>query len=219
MKNASFSGDSDPRQRLLALAEARGVSLAALSELLGRNPSYLQQFIRKGSPRKLDEQDRATLARFLGVAQSELGGSAPAPSPPSRRGEWADIPRLPLEASAGPGATGALEQAFDAYRFSARWLREQGLQADMLVALSVSGDSMEPLLRDGDEILVDRTPRPMHEGVHVVRMGDVRLVKRIQQGQPGRITLISENPHYPPLDVSLDEVDVIGRVVWKGGRL
>ncbi len=219
MKNASFSGDSDPRQRLLALAEARGVSLAALSELLGRNPSYLQQFIRKGSPRKLDEQDRATLARFLGVAQSELGGSAPAPSPSSRRGEWADIPRLPLEASAGPGATGALEQAFDAYRFSARWLREQGLQADMLAALSVSGDSMEPLLRDGDEILVDRTPRPMREGVHVVRMGDVRLVKRIQQGQPGRITLISENPHYPPLDVSLDEVDVIGRVVWKGGRL
>ena len=36
-----------PRARLLALSQERGVSLAALSELLGRNPSYLQQFIRK----------------------------------------------------------------------------------------------------------------------------------------------------------------------------
>ena len=52
-----------PRARLLELSQARGVSLAALSELLGRNPSYLQQFIRKGSPRKLEENDRRTLAR------------------------------------------------------------------------------------------------------------------------------------------------------------
>ncbi len=61
-----------PRARLLELSQARGVSLAALSELLGRNPSYLQQFIRKGSPRKLEEQDRATLARFLGIEEVEL---------------------------------------------------------------------------------------------------------------------------------------------------
>lgn len=61
-----------PRARLLELSQARGVSLAALSDLLGKNPSYLQQFIRKGSPRKLEEQDRATLARFLGVSEAEL---------------------------------------------------------------------------------------------------------------------------------------------------
>ena len=41
--SASLTG---PRARLLELAQARGVSLAALSELLGRNPSYLQQFIK-----------------------------------------------------------------------------------------------------------------------------------------------------------------------------
>ena len=44
----------DPaRQRLIDLAERRGTSLSALSKLIGRNASYLQQFIRKGSPRKL----------------------------------------------------------------------------------------------------------------------------------------------------------------------
>lgn len=211
---------SDPRRRLLDLADSKGFSLASLSELIGRNPSYLQQFIRKGSPRKLDEDDRRTLARFLGVAEAELSGAEEKSiAAPVRRGDWVDVPRLALEASAGPGALAAVEQPFDAFRFSARWLREQGLQPDMLSTIVVAGDSMEPLLRDGDEILVDRSPRPLREGVHVLRMGDAMLVKRVQLGKPGQVTLISENRQYPPFEVPVDEVDVVGRVVWKGGRL
>lgn len=211
----------DPRARLLELVEASGASLAGLSELLGRNPSYLQQFIRKGSPRKLDEADRAVLARFFGIAQSELGaaGEGATGPPQAVKGQWAEIARLPLEASAGGGALGDGERPFDALRFSIRWLRQQGLQPEMLSAISVAGDSMEPLLRDGDEILVDRSPQPLREGVHVVRLGESRLVKRLQRGEPGRLILISENPHYAPMDVALADVEVIGRVVWKGGRL
>ena len=64
---------SDVRNRLGELSKERGASLASLSELLGRNPSYLQQFIKKGSPRKLEEGDRRTLAEFFGVAESQLG--------------------------------------------------------------------------------------------------------------------------------------------------
>ena len=61
------------RANLLNLSQKRGVSLSSLSEMLGRNPSYLQQFIRKGSPRKLEEGDRRTLASFFGVSETELG--------------------------------------------------------------------------------------------------------------------------------------------------
>ena len=57
----------DPaRTRLVALSAERGVSLSALSGLLGRNAAYIQQYIRRGSPRQLDEQDRSVLARFFG---------------------------------------------------------------------------------------------------------------------------------------------------------
>ena len=65
----------DPRARLLELTSERGVSLSGLSELIGRNSTYLQQFIRKGSPRKLEENDRRILAEFFAVQESELGGS------------------------------------------------------------------------------------------------------------------------------------------------
>lgn len=213
---------ADARMRLLELSERQGVSLAALSQMIGRNPSYLQQYIRKGSPRKLDEADRAQLAGFFGVAEWELGGveeiSHALPANRHRR-DWVAVPRLALGASAGPGALAGEELPFDSFGFSDRWLREHGLGQAKLSLISVVGDSMEPLLRDGDEILVDHGWRPLRDGVHVVRLGDALHVKRVQQGQAGEIRLISVNEAYPPIDVALADIEVIGRVVWKGGRL
>jgi phage repressor protein C with HTH and peptisase S24 domain len=207
----------DTRERLADLARAQGSSLAALSRMIGRNSTYLQQYISKGSPRKLEEDDRRKLAQFFGVSESDLGGREEVSY--AARGDWVEVPRLPLEASAGPGALGAEEIPFDAFQFSRRWLREQGLEPAQLSSIRVMGDSMDPLLRDGDEILVDRTPRPFREGVHVVRLGEALHVKLLQAVPPGGLRLISQNAAYAPVDVAMEDVDVVGRVVWKGGRL
>lgn len=224
--------NADPRARLLALAEERKVSLSALSILIGKNVTYLQQFIRKGSPRKLEEGDRRRLAEFFGVAEVELGGAEYYSYDPPRQlvgkaagnrqaipAGWLDIPRIAVAASAGPGAVPGGDEAVGAFRFSERWLRAQGLSPGQLSAIAVTGDSMEPLLRDGDEILVDRTPRSLRDGIHVVRVGDALLVKRVQTGLPGRVILESENPAYRPIELDASEVEVVGRVVWKSGRL
>lgn len=235
--------DAGARDRLVSLANARNVSLASLSALIGRNTTYLQQFVRKGSPRKLEENDRRTLAEFFGVAESELGaplrggviaagpasggpmtarqGSGASSSPAARAhiADWADIPRLPLGASAGPGTLPAEEIPSGRLRFSNRWLKAQGLEPAMLSVIEVEGDSMEPTLRDGDEILVDRTPRPLRAGIHVIRLDDVLLVKRLESGPGGMVRIISDNAAYPRLERSVEEVELVGRVVWKGGRL
>lgn len=214
---------ADPRLRLLDLAGARGVSLSQLSAMLGRNVSYLQQFVRKGSPRRLEERDRRRLADFLGVDEAELAevediSSAPAGKSP--RSGWIAVPRLALDASAGPGRlAGDGEEPIGAFGFSADWLRARGLDPAMLSAIAVAGDSMEPTLRDGDEILVDRTPRPARDGIHVVMVEGALLVKRLDTGRPGTIGLISDNDAYSRVDLPATEVRVIGRVIWKGGRL
>ena len=105
----------DPREKLAELAKARGTSLASLSRMLSRNPTYLQQYITKGSPKKLEEEDRRVLAQFLGVDEEYLGG----PKDNSFRGRddagWVEVPRLDVDASAGPGAAGAQEKVFDAF--------------------------------------------------------------------------------------------------------
>ena len=222
------SGDSlmDPtRTRLVALAAERGVSLSALSGLLGRNAAYLQQFVRKGSPRKLEENDRRTLAEFFGVDEAELGAPpretvlTVGVAAPARTADWADIPRLPLGASAGPGTLAQDAAPTDRLRFSGRWLRQQGLDPAMLSVIEVEGDSMDPTLRDGDEILVDRSPRALRSGLHVIRLDDVLLVKRLEPGSAGTLHIISDNPAYPRLERARAEVAIIGRVVWKGGRV
>jgi hypothetical protein len=214
------------RARLLALTAERGVSLSSLSALIGRNGTYLQQFVRKGSPRKLEETDRRMLAEFLGVDEAELG--APARETVLRVGEgttargpldWADIPRLPLGASAGPGTLAADAAPINRLRFSTRWLRQQGLEPAMLSVIEVEGDSMEPTLRDGDEILVDRSPRPLRSGLHVIRLDEVLLVKRLEPGPSGTLRVISDNPAYARMERPLGDVSVLGRVVWKGGRI
>ena len=214
---------TDPRLRLLQLAGEQNASLAGLSELIGRNSTYLQQFIRKGSQRKLEETDRRTLARFLGVNESELGApedfSSALPAAKVPRGDWVDIPRLALGASAGPGLLPGEELPIGAFGFSSRWLRDQGLDPAQLSAIRVEGDSMESTLRDGDEILVDRTPRQLRDGIHVVRAGDALMVKRLDLARPGVIALVSDNPAYRTIELEPGEVEVIGRVVWKSGRL
>ena len=212
----------DPRARLIQLASAQGASLSGLSGLIGRNATYLQQFVRKGSPRRLEETDRRTLARFFGVDESELGAPEDFSLDTARtqpRREWIDVPRLALGASAGPGMLAGEELPIGAFRFGARWLREQGLDPGQLSAIRVEGDSMEVTLRDGDEILVDRTPRPWRDGIHVVRTGDALLVKRLDTGRPGVIALVSDNPAYRTLELAPQDLQVIGRVVWKSGRL
>ena len=100
------------------MARERGVGYAALSRLLGRNPAYVQQFIKRGSPRKLEEADRGTLARFFGVAESALGGPAGiqvlATGRDGERGRpttLIPIPRLNIDASAGSGAFNEHESA------------------------------------------------------------------------------------------------------------
>ena len=207
-------------RRLLDLARGRGVSLSELSRLIDRNSSYLQQFVRKGSPRKLEETDRRKLARFFGVDESELGASEEIYSKAGRSAQdWIDLPRHALGASAGAGAFAGEEGAIGSLRFSMRWLREQGLDPAMLSAIAVTGDSMAPTLQDGDEILVDASPRGLRDGVHVVRLHDTLLVKRLDTSRSDRITLLSDNRSYAPIEVDPAELKVVGRVVWKGGRL
>lgn len=209
----------DPREKLAELVREQGASLASLSRMLSRNPTYLQQYITKGSPKKLEEDDRRVLAQFLGVSESELGGPKEKSYDLHEHGDWVEVPRLEVDASAGPGAAGAQEKVFDAFRFSKRWLTEQGLEGARLSAIRVVGDSMEPLLREGDEVLVDCREQPFRDGVYVVRLDELLLVKRVTSKGGGRFSLLSQNLAYPPIDVSADEFAIIGRVVWKSGRV
>ncbi|MEH6789998.1 S24 family peptidase [Parasphingorhabdus sp.] len=214
----------DPRANLERLIRENGHDFAALSKMLGKNPAYIQQYIRRGSPRKLDEHDRRRLAEFYGVDEALLGTPA-ARSRSVPRPEPSDgllrIRQLQVGASAGPGSLADDEYA-ESMGFAPKWLRRLGADPANLSLIVVDGDSMAPTLGDGDDIMVDHgaATRALRDGIYVLRMDDVLLVKRVAMGPSGKLTIRSDNPQYPDWeDVSAESVNIIGRVVWTGRRL
>lgn len=204
------------REELERLITQGGYGYAEISRLLGRNPSYIQQFIKRGSPRKLDEEDRKTLACFFGVDEQRLGG----PAEVSMEG-MIEVPILDVDASAGFGATASDEAQYTRFGFDEKWLRRlTGASSASLSIVSIMGDSMEPTLSHGDEVLVDASKEGsrLRDGIYVFRSDDALAVKRIAL-KPGarQITISSDNPAYPTWsDVDREEVQVIGRVIWFG---
>jgi hypothetical protein len=217
----------DVRATLDQLIRDHGDDYASLSRLLGRNAAYVQQFIHRGVPRKLDEDDRRTLAEYFGVAETLLGGPAAAhirgASPAKSRNDVIMVPRLAVGASAGPGALGADDAPLGQIGFEARWLRQLSANPKALSVIQVSGDSMSPTLVDGDDILVDRadSAERIRDGIYVLRVDDTLIVKRLAISPAQRsFTVRSDNPAYPAWnDVNPDGIDIVGRVIWTGRRI
>ena len=214
---------ADARAALDALIRDRGEDYASLSRLIGRNAAYIQQFIKRGVPRKLDEEDRRTLARYFGVAESLLGAPEEADREKTRTPELVMIDRLEVGASAGPGALAAGERRLGRIGLPPDWLRRLGVSRKSLSFIQVDGDSMAPTLGDGDDILVDRSDAAerLRDGIYVLRIEDALIVKRVAVNPATRrFTIQSDNPAYPAWpDCDPGAVNVIGRVVWAGKRL
>jgi phage repressor protein C with HTH and peptisase S24 domain len=208
---------SDPRAALDALIRERGSDYTSLSRLLGRNAAYIQQYVKRGVPRKLDADDRRVLARYFDVDEMLLGAT-----PPPRSSAIVMVPRLALGASAGPGALADGERVRDQLGFAADWLRSRGARRlEMLSVLQVSGESMIPTLADGDEILVDRGDAGdrLRDGIYVLRVDDTLVVKRVLVDPAGGFEIRSDNPAAAGGPIDPAGAQIIGRVIWFGRSL
>lgn len=214
--------EQDPRSFLAKLIEDRREDYAGLSRLIGRNAAYIQQFIKRGVPKKLAEEDRRTLARYFNVDEYLLGGNM---SPTSFLPEaLIPIPRYAVSASAGPGALTDLEIPVAELGFGKRWLEQLShSKPEDLSIIRVEGDSMFPTLNDGDDIMVDRSAaeRKVSDGIYVLRRDDTLMVKRITVNPSRRsYNVSSDNPAYAAWpDCAPQDIDVLGRVVWAGRKI
>ena len=212
--------EQNPREALDAIIQERGVDYVALSKMLGRNAAYIQQYIKRGSPRKLDEDDRAKLAAFLNVPESLLGGPG---SDASANDNIAYVRRRDVRASAGAGALAELEYDRESLTFNRQWLRKLGADPNRLSIITVMGESMAPTLADGDVILVNEADHfeARREGIYVLRQGSELIVKRVRKGGgDAHILVTSDNLEFAsPGELGLADVVIIGRVIWAGRQI
>ena len=212
---------NDPRLVLQRLCAERGEDFAGLSRMLGRNAAYIQQYVRRGVPRRLREEERGKLARYFGIPETLLGG--PVGETPSADG-LVSVKRHPVMVSAGPGAIVTEELGKPCFAFDERWLKALTPSSPSnLSIVRVEGDSMSPTLNAGDDILVDLgdSMERLRDGIYVLRIDDALVVKRLALNPIGRrVTVQSDNPAYPDWpDCTLAEINCIGRVIWSGRKI
>lgn len=106
--------------------------------------------------------------------------------------------------------------------FSRSWLRNFTRAApEQLFWTLGDGDSMEPTIRSGEVILIDRSQTSLRsaDAIWAVTIGDIAQVKRLRPRASGAVEILSDNPAVPP-DLAVDgELHIIGRVVAVVRRL
>ena len=125
-----------------------------------------------------------------------------------------------MAAAAGGGAV-VEEERIKAYMaFRKDWIHGRlGMKPADLFAVHVTGDSMEPTLKAGDVILINRARSlPVDGCLYLIRIDDSLVVKRIQLQPGGQIQALSDNPAYAPfrLDPADKSTAILGQVIWYG---
>ena len=227
----------DPvRLRLKDLLRRNDLTLKAASLAIGRNKTYLQQYVDRGIPAVIGYRDSETLGEMLGCDPSELRHEAapkrrpvkrkPRPKPAALPGApVAVIPEVTVEVSAGAGA---LAQEFVSETALWHWpenmiRHEAGAEPENLRILRVRGNSMEPELRDGDRIVVDVSRRLPATGETFVLWDGIGLVVKhvevvrgdaVDDDEPPTLRLISANPDYAPYTCLAQDAHILGKVLW-----
>jgi phage repressor protein C with HTH and peptisase S24 domain len=145
---------------------------------------------------------------------------------------------LEIDVRAGLGGGGTLEGRevrhdgdysdpvkSESWKFPARFMREEiRATENQVVILETDGDSMEPTIGSGERIIVHTGMKmPSPDGIFALRdrFGNI-IAKRLQvlrTGDPPRVLIISDNKAHATEEVGLDEIAIVGRVLWGLKRL
>lgn len=132
------------------------------------------------------------------------------------------IKLLPTFVGLGSGGTGEGDEGVVSF---SRDLIERELRAPAasLLAMVAEGNSMEPDFRGGDQILVDTRRKALAQpGAFCLWDGDGHVIKyleKVPDSEPTRVRVVSANGLYEPRERLLDEINLVGRVVWFGRRV
>lgn len=132
------------------------------------------------------------------------------------------IPVYDVQASAGFGSVVETEEQVHSLAFPPAYLKRlTNSSPSNLAIISVKGDSMEQTLLDDDIVLMDRSKTHLgYDGLFVLNFNDTLHVKRVaRSAKPGHVRIISDNHLYPPEDYPVDEVNVVGKVLWYGRKV
>jgi phage repressor protein C with HTH and peptisase S24 domain len=203
-----------------ALAERHHLSSSGLARRAGLDPTAFNKSKRRAGDGRARWPSTESLAKVLEATGASLddfmalvqGGSAR-----NANGEPVQASSIPLLGFAQAGAGGFFDdggfpsgQGWDVVDFPATAAAKSGLYA-----LEVQGDSMMPLYRDGDVLIVEPGAQVRRGDRVVVKSRDGEVMAKILHRQSARaIELVSLNTEHPNRSFDMAEVEWIARIIW-----
>jgi len=204
------------------LAAENGLSASGLAKRAGLDPTTFNPSKRTmpdGRPRWPSTESLAKVLEATGASLDAftalVGGARALASNVGLGGRGAAQRRVPLIGLAQAGGEGFFDDS--GYPVGGAW-DEVGLPdiADAnAYALEISGDSMEPVFRDGDIVIVSPNA-PVRRGDRVVvrtLAGEV-MAKQLARRSARRVELRSLNPEHPDYSFELGDIAWMHRIVW-----
>jgi phage repressor protein C with HTH and peptisase S24 domain len=191
------------------IAHQSGLSTSGLAKAAGLDPTSFNKSKRvspEGRPRWPSTESVAKALAAVGVSFNDYAALAEGAKPP--RG-------VPLLGLAQAGAAGYFDDA--GYPVGQGWdeVHLPGLDQDGVYALEISGDSMAPVYRDGDRIIVGADVQPRRgDRVVLKTTGGEVMAKEIARLTAKTVELRSLNPEYEGRTLDRKDVQWMARILW-----
>lgn len=192
-----------------ALARRHGLSVSALAKRAGLDPTAFNPSKRTSKDGRERWPSFETIAKILDATGETLTSFA------AESGVFEQPQRaVPLLGLAQAGSGGFFDSA--GLPTGQGWdevpLPNPG---DGTYALEVAGDSMLPLYRDGDTLVLSPTAQLRRGDRVVVRTRDGEVLAKVLHRQtPKTLELHSLNPDHPPRVLEMKDVESVARIIW-----
>jgi len=194
----------------------RGVAkgeLLRVTSVLGLTPEWLE--FGTGSPHK-QSNNQAELAGFI----------EPWDSGTPLDDDEVELPFFTeVELSAGNGSTQVVESHGPKLRFAKSTLRRVGVQPQQAACVTVTGDSMAPMLNDGVVVGVNLGETKIKDGsIYALDQEGMLKVKMLHRLPGGGLRIRSLNrDDYPDEDYDAsyfaEHVKILGKIFWYSGLI
>ncbi|MHA1524908.1 MAG: LexA family transcriptional regulator [Alphaproteobacteria bacterium] len=194
------------------LADRYNMSVSGLARAAGLDATAFNKSKRVASDGRTRWPSTESLAKVLEATGATLddfvtlvGGSPPAPT----------RQRVPLIGFAQAGAGGYFDDGGFAIRAGWDEIEFPDPSLEHAYALEISGDSMEPVYRDGDMIIVS-PGASLRRGDRVVAKttGGEVMAKVLGRRTATSVELLSINQDHPPRQFEATEITWLARIIW-----
>ncbi len=195
------------------LADRKRLSASGLARLAGLDPTTFNKSKRVAADGRPRWPSTESIAKILQATGTDIAGFLGLAAPAARR--QAVNRQVPLLGFAQAGAGGFFDDA--GFPAGSGW-EEVDFPAsarDNVFALQVTGESMMPLYRHGDRLIVARDAACRKGDRVVVKTTDGEVMAKILLKKTARaVELASLNPAHPGRSFTLRDIEWIARIIW-----